>query len=40
VDSTEVLAVGLVVAFWVAAIAAMLTWHRRRQRARRQDPDA
>jgi hypothetical protein len=33
--STEALAVGFVIAFWIAAIAAVLVWHGRRDRRRR-----
>jgi hypothetical protein len=34
--STEVLAVGFVVAFWIAAIAALVVWNVRRDRRRRR----
>jgi len=34
--STEAMAVGFVIAFWIAAIAAVLVWHGRRDRRRRR----
>jgi hypothetical protein len=35
VGSTEILAVGFVIAFWIAVIAALRIWHTRRDGRRR-----
>jgi hypothetical protein len=39
--STEALAIGFFIAFWIAAIAAVLVWHTRRDRrgGRPRQPD-